>query len=183
MASGKLKRRKKSLWSQMAPSARLAFGAFFIVLTGAIGMLPRQIFGIDIAWPFAALWGAMGWGRVGLSIRPMILLLMFGLMQDIVSNAPLGCFAVINLAVYGLSSGFTHQTDGMRDALVAVLGPVVMLLVALVLIWIFASITSDHFVRTGPIFASIMTTGLAYVLAYRMFDLGRRPGEPPGQTT
>lgn len=183
MASGKLRRRKKSLWSQTAPSARLAFGAFFIVLISAIGMLPREIFGIEIAWPYAALWGAMGWGRVGLSIRPMILLLIFGLMQDIVSNAPLGCFAVINLAVYGLSAGFTQQTDGMRDVLVAVLGPVVMLLIALVLIWIFASITSDHFVRATPIFASITTTGLVYLAGYRMFDLGRRPGEPPGQTT
>lgn len=183
MAGSRLQRKKKSLWSEMAPSARLAFGAFFIVLTGAIGMLPREIFGIEIAWPFAALWGAMGWGRVGLSIRPMILLLLFGLMQDIVSNAPLGCFAVINLAVYGLSAGFTEQTDGMRDALVAALGPLVMLACAFVLIWLFASITSDHLVRTGPILWSIATTGLVYLVGYRMFDLGRRPGEAPGQST
>lgn len=183
MASRKLRQRKKSIWSQMAPSARLAFGAFFIVLVGAIGMLPRQIFGLDIAWPFAALWGAMGWGRVGLSIRPMILLLLFGLMQDIVSNAPLGCFAIINLAVYGLSAGIAEQTDGMRDALVAAIGPLVMLSAAFVLIWVFASVTSDHLVRTGPVLWSIVTTGLAYLAAWRMFDLGRRPGEAPGQTT
>ncbi|WP_213271006.1 hypothetical protein [Hyphomonas sp.] len=71
----------------------------------------------------------------------------------------------------------------MRDALVAVLGPVVMLLVALVLIWVFASITSDHLVRSTPILASIITTGLVYLAGYRIFDLGRRPGEAPGQTT
>lgn len=183
MPSGQIGRKKKSLWSQLAPSARLAFGAFVIMLAGLIGMLPRQIFGVEIAWPFAALWGAMGWGRVGLSIRPMILLLIFGVMQDIVSNAPLGCFAVINLAVYGLSAGITDQTDGMRDVFVAVLGPIVMLLSALVMLWTFASITSDHIVRAAPIFASIVTTGLVYLAAYRMFDLGRRPGEPPGQTT
>lgn len=183
MASRKLRQRKKSIWSQMAPSARLAFGAFFIVLTGAIGMLPRQIFGIDIAWPLAALWGAMGWGKVGLSIRPMVLLLLFGLMQDIVSNAPLGCFAIINLAVYGLSAGIAEQTDGMRDVLVAAIGPLVMLSVAFLLIWVFASVTSDHLVRTGPILWSIITTGFVYLAIWRMFDLARRPGEAPGQTT
>ena len=159
MASGKLRRRKKSLWSQTAPSARLAFGAFFIVLTGAIGMLPREIFGIAIAWPFAALWGAMGWGKVGLAIRPMILLLLFGLMQDIVSNAPLGCFAVINLAVYGLSAGFTQQTDGMRDAFVAVLGPVVMLLVAL----LFVSITRLAQSGTMNVKNAVGRTGEVYI--------------------
>lgn len=179
---GRLKaRQNKSLWSLLAPSARLAFGAFFIVLAGTVGMLPRELFGLEIAWPFAALWGAMGWGRVGLSIRPMILLTLFGLMQDIISNAPLGCFAVINLAVYGLSAGITEQTDGMRDIFVAVLGPLIMLSAAFVLIWTFASLTSDNIVRTGPILWSIVTTGLVYLAAYRMFDLGRRPGEPPGQ--
>jgi hypothetical protein len=63
-----------------------------------LGMTPKAFFGFPLAWPFAALWGAMGWGRVGLALRPMMLLVLFGLMQDIVSNAPLGCFAMINLA-------------------------------------------------------------------------------------
>jgi hypothetical protein len=51
------------------------------------------------------------------------------------------------------------------------------------MIWVFASVTSDHLVRSTPILASIITTGLVYLVGYRMFDLGRRPGEPPGQTT
>lgn len=181
MSTPPLGRKKKSIWSQMAPSARLAFGAFFIALCGAIGMLPREFFGMSIAWPYAALWGAMGWGRVGLSLRPMMLLLLFGLMQDIVSNAPLGCFAVINLVVYGLSAFIADQTDGMRDALVAAIGPAVMLAAALLMVWIFASVTSNHLVRSSPILMSILSTGVVYLLAYRMFDLGRRPGEPPGQ--
>lgn len=174
-------RKKKSLWSEIAPSARLAFGAFFIALCGAIGMLPREIFGVAIAWPYAALWGAMGWGRVGLSLRPMLLLLAFGLMQDVISNAPLGCFAVINLVVYGLSALIAEQTDGMRDALVATTGPAVMLAAAFLMVWLFASVTSNHLVGSAPILMSILSTGVVYLLAYRMFDLGRRPGEPPGQ--
>lgn len=177
-----LGKKRKSIWSGLAPSARLAFGAFIIALVGAIGMLPREAFGFAIAWPFAALWGAMGWGRAGLSVRPMVLLLLFGLMQDIISNAPLGCFAVINLAVYGLSAFITDQTDGMRDALVAAAGPAFMLATAFLMVWVFASVTTNQPVRSSPILMSVISTGLVYIAAYRMFDLGRRPGEPPGQS-
>ncbi|MFN7055589.1 hypothetical protein [Hyphomonas sp.] len=177
-----LGRKPKSIWSGLAPSARLAFGAFFIALAGTIGMLPRELFGVTIAWPYAALWGAMGWGRAGLSVRPMVLLLLFGLMQDIVSNAPLGCFAVINLAVYGLSAFITEQTDGMRDALVAAAGPVFMLAAAFLMVWVFASVTTNQPVRSSPILMSVATTGVFYLAAWRMFDLGRRPGERPGQS-
>jgi hypothetical protein len=101
-------------------------------------------------------------------------------MQDIVSNAPLGCFALINLLVYGMSAGIAEQTDGMRDTLVAFVGPVVLLSAAFLLVWGFASITSDHIVRTWPLLTSFVNTGLIYAFANRMYDLGRRPGESPG---
>lgn len=180
MASSSLKRKRKTLWSQAGPTPRLIFGAAIIAIVGVLGMTPKALFGIPLAWPFAALWGAIGWGRAGLSLRPMILLVIFGLMQDIVSNAPLGCFAMINLLIYGMSAGIADQTDGMRDTLVAVMGPIVLLVIAFLLVWGFASITSDHLVRSWPLLASFITTGLIYAIAARMYDLGRRPGESPG---
>jgi hypothetical protein len=180
MASNRLARKRRTLWSQAGPSPRLIFGAAIIAVVGVLGMTPKEIFGLQLAWPFAALWGAIGWGRAGLSLRPMLLLVAFGLMQDIISNAPLGCFAMINLLVYGLSAGIAGQTDGMRDVLVAIVGPVVLLIVAFLLVWGFASITSDHLVRTWPLFTSFFMTGLIYAGANAMFDLGRRPGEAAG---
>jgi hypothetical protein len=180
MSSSRLDRKRRTLWSQSGPSPRLIFGAAIIAIVGVLGMTPKELFGLTLAWPFAALWGAIGWGRAGLSLRPMILLVIFGLMQDIISNAPLGCFALINLLVYGLSAGIADQTDGMRDALVAVVGPAVLLIVAFLLIWGFASITSDHLVRSWPLFTNFFMTGLIYSFANQMFDLGRRPGESPG---
>jgi hypothetical protein len=180
MAKNLSNRKRRTLWSQSGPSPRLVFGAAIIAIVGVLGMTPKEFFGIPLAWPFAALWGAMGWGRVGLSLRPMILLVIFGVMQDIVSNAPLGCFALINLLVYGMSAGIAEQTDGMRDTLVAFAGPVVLLSAAFLLVWGFASITSDHIVRTWPLLTSFITTGLVYAFANRMYDLGRRPGESPG---
>lgn len=180
MASSLSNRKKRTLWSQSGPSPRLIFGAAMIAIVGVLGMTPKAFFGIPLAWPFAALWGAIGWGRAGLSLRPMLLLVMFGLMQDIISNAPLGCFAMINLLVYGLSAGIADQTDGMRDTLVAVLGPAVLLVVAFLLVWGFASITSDHLVRAWPLMTCFITTGLIYAFGNGMFDLGQRPGESPG---
>lgn len=180
MANNKFNRKRRTLWSQSGPSPRLVFGAAIIAIVGVLGMTPKEIFGMPLAWPFAALWGSIGWGRAGLSLRPMILLVIFGLMQDIVSNAPLGCFAMINLMVYGMSAGIADQTDGMRDTLVAVVGPAVLLVVAFLLVWGFASITGDHLVRTWPLMTNFIITGLIYSFASRMFDLGRRPGEAPG---
>jgi hypothetical protein len=180
MAQTRYDRKRRTLWSQSGPSPRLVFGAFMIAIVGVLGMTPKAVFGISLAWPFAALWGAIGWGRVGLSLRPMLLLVVFGVMQDIISNAPLGCFAMINLLVYGLSAVIAEQTDGMRDVLVAVVGPITLLIVAFLLVWGFASITSDHFVRTWPLFTNFFMTGLIYTFANRMFDLGRRPGEAAG---
>lgn len=178
MASGN--RRRRTLWSQSGPSPRLVFGAAIITIVGVLGMTPKAVFGIALAWPFAALWGAIGWGRAGLSLRPMLLLVGFGLMQDIVSNAPLGCFAMINLLVYGFSAGIADQTDGMRDTLVAVVGPAVLLVAAFLLVWAFASITADHLVHAWPLLTGFITTGLVYAFGNGMFDLGRRPGESPG---
>jgi hypothetical protein len=68
----------------------------------------------------------------------------------------------------------------MRDTLVAVVGPAVLLVVAFLLVWGFASITSDHLVRAWPLMTSFITTGLIYAFGNGMFDLGRRPGESPG---
>jgi hypothetical protein len=180
MALGRGNRKQRTLWSQAGPTPRLIFGALIIAVIGILGMTPKALLGVPIAWPFAALWGAIGWGRAGLSLRPMLLLVIFGLMQDIISNAPLGCFAMINLIIYGLSAGIADQTDGMRDTLVAVVGPIVLMVVAFLLVWGFASITNDHLVRGWPLLTSFLTTGLIFALGHAIFDLGRRPGEAAG---
>ena len=73
MAGPRNNRKQRTLWSQSGPSPRLLFGAAIIAIVGVLGMTPKAFFGIPLAWPFAALWGAMGWGRVGLALRPMVL--------------------------------------------------------------------------------------------------------------
>ena len=176
-------RPSKSLWSQTGPTPRLLFGAFAIAAIGLLGLTPKTLFGLSIAWPYAALWGAVGWGRVGLSLRPMLLLIIFGLIQDISFNAPLGCFVIVNLVVYGFSAWIASMFDVMHEPLVAVIAPVLQFVSGFLLLWLMASALEDHAVRATPLVAAFLTTGVIYAVAHKMFDLGRAPGQPVGQAT
>ncbi len=183
MATRKSGRPRKSLWSITGPTPRLLFGAFAIAAMGLLGLTPKTLFGLSIAWPYAALWGAVGWGRVGMSLRPMILLIAFGLIQDISFNAPLGCFVIVNLVVYGFSAWIAAMFDVMNEPLVAVIAPILQFISGFLVLWLMASALEDHAVRATPLFAAFLTTGVIYAACHRLFDLGRAPGESVGQTT
>lgn len=183
MATRKSGRPRKSLWSIKGPTPRLLFGAFAIAAIGLLGLTPKTMFGLSIAWPYAALWGAVGWGRVGMSLRPMILLIAFGLIQDISFNAPLGCFVIVNLVVYGFSAWIAGMFDVMNEPLVAVIAPILQFISGFLVLWLMASALEDHAVRATPLFAAFLTTGVIYAACHRLFDLGRAPGESVGQTT
>ena len=173
---------KKTLWSQSGPTPRLLFGAFLIATVGLFGLTPKSLFGLSIAWPYASLWGAVGWGRVGLSLRPMIVLIVFGLIQDISANAPLGCFVIVNLAVYGLSAQIADTFD-VFEPLVAIIAPTLLFSGGMLLVWFLASSLQDHAVAVTPLIAALFTTGIVYAGIHGVFDLGRRPGEMAGRAT
>lgn len=174
-------RRKQSLWAQAGPTPRLLFGAFLIAVVGLFGLTRNDIFGLSFAWPHAALWGAVGWGRVGLSIRPMIILIIFGIVQDVIFHAPFGSFEVINLMTYAASTAIASEFDATNEALIAIASAVVLFAGAFLLLWLMASTLEDHAVRALPLVAAMMTTGLLYALVHKAFDLGRKPGEVSGQ--
>jgi hypothetical protein len=176
-------RQRKSLWSQTGPTPRLLFGAFAIAAVGLLGLTPKTLLGLSIAWPYAALWGAVGWGRVGLSLRPMLLLIAFGLIQDISFNAPFGCFVIVNLVVYGFSAWIASMFDVMNEPLVAVVAPVLQFISGFLVLWLLASALEEHAVRATPLLAAFLTTGVIYAMCHKVFDLGRTPGQPVGQTT
>ena len=183
MANRKSGRPRKSIWSSTGPTPRLLFGAFAIAAIGLLGLTPKTLFGLSIAWPYAALWGAVGWGRVGMSLRPMVLLIAFGLIQDISFNAQLGCFVIVNLVVYGFSAWIAGMFDVMNEPLVAVIAPILQFISGFLVLWLMASALEDHAVRATPLFAAFLTTGVIYAACHRLFDLGRAPGESVGQAT
>lgn len=174
-------RRKPSLWAKSGPSARLLIGSLLIASVGLFGLTRNDIFGLSFAWPHAALWGAIGWGTVGLSIRPMLILIVFGVIQDVIFHAPFGTFEVINLMTYAASTAIAGEFDVRNEPLIAIASTALLFLAAFLLLWLMASTLEDHPVRVVPIVAAMMTTGLLYALVHRLFDLGRRPGETVGQ--
>ena len=181
MPASSAARRKQSLWAKAGPTPRLLFGSFLIAVVGLFGLTRNDIFGLSFAWPHAALWGAVGWGRVGLSIRPMLILIVFGMVQDVTFHAPFGSFEVINLMTYAASTAIAGEFDVTNEPLIGIASTVLLFSGAFLLLWLMASTLEDHPVRILPLVAAMLTTGLLYALIHRLFDLGRRPGEVSGQ--
>lgn len=167
-------------WQMAGPNTRLMLGTSLVVVIMLFGLTPRTVFGMDLAWPYAALVAAVGWARVGLSIRPMLVLCALGFLQDLVSMAPLGCFVMVNLITYGLYTVMAGALDTAHDPVLARLLPFVSLLAGVMSVWLIASTLADHAVSLLPLIGVWITTALLYVALQPVFDLNRRPGEYGG---
>lgn len=183
MARGlRVSARRRSFWTQSGPNTRLAIGALLIATVGLFGLRPVSLFGVLLAWPHAALWGAAGWGRVGLSLRPMLVLIALGMAQDVAFNAPIGSFVMVNLAVYGASAFLSDQLDVEGDPALFWAVPAMLIGLGFLALWVISSSVADHAVRLSPLMLDLaVTLGLFYVLR-GLFNLGRRPGEYEGQS-
>lgn len=167
-------------WHMAGPNTRLVIGTILIVAIMLFGLTPRSIFEQELAWPYAALIGAVGWARVGLSIRPMLVLCALGLLQDLISMAPLGCFMMVNLMTYGLYAAMVGALDTEHDPVLARLLPFVSLLAGIISVWLIASALADHAVSLLPLIGVWLTTSVIYALLQPVFDLNRRPGDLGG---
>jgi len=169
-------------WQDARPVTRLGIGAALVVLIGVTGLTPTLFFGVVLAWPYAALIAAIGWGRAGFAFSSVLLLIAFGVAQDVSTSAPLGCFGLINLLVYG-ASAILHQTfDGERSPEIVFALPLILLVFAFVLVWLMASLVSGHVTRLEPLLAALGSTAVLQLVSSPVFDLGVRPGVDPGAT-
>jgi cell shape-determining protein MreD len=113
----------------------------------------------------------------------MIILIVFGIVQDVIFHAPFGSFEVINLMTYAASTAIASEFDVTNEPLIAIVSTVMLFTAAFLLLWLMASTLEDHPVRALPLVAAMLTTGLLYALLNKVFDLGRKPGEMVGQAT
>lgn len=171
---------RKSLWSQVSPSYRLVIGFAIIGVIGLLGQTPKSFLGVQLIWPHAALWGAVGWAAAGLSIRPMLLLCFLGIAQDISFDGPVAVFMIVNLVTYGVAALLGETFDVESDPVNAVMVAATAMFAGFFLLWLLASGTANHGVRVLPRIQEWLLTLLMFVPLAPMFRLGGRPGERKG---
>ncbi len=168
-------------WEGARPRSRLLIGAMVVALIGLVGLTPKSLFGVPLAWPYVGLIAAAGWGRSGIGFGPMLMLILFGFAQD-ASQAPWGSHGLANLMIYGLSAMVHSTFDTERTPFLSFILPVVTLFSGITLVWFVASISSGHFVRVTPMLTAYFATLVVHMMIAPLFDLGIRRSVPNGGT-
>lgn len=168
------------LWGQTGPTVRLLTGTVVAVAIGVAGLTPKTLFGTELVWPYAAMVAAIGWGRSGLAFRPMLILILLGVAQDVSADAPLGTFGFINLAAFGLSAFIARLFDRERSPFITTVAPILIYAAGFSLVWLFASFTSGHLVQMSPLIKAFTVTYILHIIAAPVFDLGRQVGPLTG---
>lgn len=158
-------------WRRTGQSQRLVIGTALVLGIWLGGLTPRSLAGIDIAWPYAFLCAAVGWSRIGVSIRPMLVLVLLGLLQDLFMTAPLGAHTIVALATYGAHAAAGNMLDLDNDPLVARLLPFGSLGLGLALVWLLATVSAGHAVSLAPLILAGVTTVLLYLVIEPVLDL------------
>lgn len=166
-------------WEAARPRSRLLIGVLVVALIGMVGLTPKSLFGVPLAWPYVGLIAAVGWGRSGIGFGPMVVLVMFGFAQD-ASQAPWGSHGLANLLTFGLSAMVHQMFDTERTPFLSFILPVVTLFSGITLVWFVASISSGHFVRVTPMLTAYFATLVVHMLISPLFDLGIRRTVPNG---
>ena len=169
-----------SWWAQSRPRMRLFVGAGLVAIIGLTGLTPNVMFDIALSWPYAALIAAAGWGRSGLGFGPMIALVLFGVAQDITSDAALGVHALVNLLTFGFSALVSQTLDTQRSQSMAYGLPILSIGLGVSLVWLLASVSGGHAERVTPMFAVFLSTVFVHMIAAPVFDLGIRRGDAAG---
>jgi len=172
-----------SVWHEAGPTSRLIAGTLIVIAVGVIGLTPKTLFDTELIWPYAALVAAVGWGRSGLAFRPMALLVLLGIAQDVSAYAPLGCFGFINLSAFGLSALVHRSFDRERAPVITTLSPIIIYALAFSLVWLFASFNGNHMVQLTPLVQTFVITYILHIIFAPVFDLGRPVGRLSGNMT
>ncbi len=117
-------------------------GVLLLFVLTVIGMLSMSLFGRVVSFSLLPLISVILWPRGASAVTSIIALLIFGLLLDVLTGGPLGLWALVYLAVFGVFR--PHQRLKplkFRGAFMQVLGG---LLFALALAFVLAWLANSH---------------------------------------
>ena len=148
-------------WDKMGRTGRMLVGTAIIVLIGFVGICYAAPLGIQYLWPIAGIWAAIGWGASRASMRPVLALILVGLMMDLSQGAPLGCWPAIQLIGYLVSSAFRTRTLTDTTGVFRALGDVAAFAATFFFAgWIIGGYLGG--MATQDLLGNFLTTGLLY---------------------
>ncbi len=160
------------LYGRTGNVARFIIATVIVVGVGFGGLVLAPGLGLGSFWPYAGVWAAIGWADSRISFKPVIILTVLGLIVDLLSDAPLGCWASIHLIAYFTASVFRKRAHTDRTGLIRVVGDLTALLVAFgAAQWIIGAYLGDA--GANDIFGGFLVTSLLYLPARPFFLLNR----------
>ncbi len=156
--------------SEMASASIIRFvtSILLVLLTGYLGLVLAPFVGLSNVWPLAGLWAAIGWGGSRSGFLKLALLVAFGLIADIVTEAPLGCWVAIHLTVFIVAGIFSHQGIGDRTGLASLAGDALSLLAGFVAsTWLILVIADS--VSITLLITQFLVTAALYIPLRRLY--------------
>ncbi len=144
--------------------------AIFICLLGATPLLHHMPFPLTDTWPIAGFLFALSCARLSMSIWAAVLIVLVGLVQDFVLEAPLGAWSFACLCAYAAALIAKESFRSMA----ATISPQLVLLVAGSVVGVFAlSIAGDIAggadVLDAPLWSDLVLTAGLYYLVTPLF--------------
>ncbi len=161
-----------SFWSRTSDVGRLVVGILLTLLVGYAGLVFAPTLGLASFWPYASIWAAIGWGASRVSMKPVLALIFLGTALDLAVDAPLGCWAAINLIAYLIASIFRRRAQTDPSGFVRFMGDLSALLAAFLFArWIIGSYLGG--METQSILGGFLTTAILYLPMRPLYLLTR----------
>lgn len=113
---------EQSSWSRTGQLSRVIIGVIFVLLTGYVGVIWISPTAFSPFWPYAGLWAAIGWGGSRLSLVSVFALVLIGLIMDVMTGGPVGCWPAILLTGFLIASIFRKRAQTDRSGMIRGVG-------------------------------------------------------------
>ncbi len=158
-------------WRGTGLNGRLGAGVLVLAVLTFLWDMAAGLVDLPVAWPVLGFVAAAGWARLGLSVRPMTVLMLLGLVADSVVLAPFGVFPLAYLTAYALLASAGLVMGGEADPLTGRLLPMIGMAAGLLVIWAFASVLTSGAAARLPLVFDWAACCLLYLAFEGVFDL------------